>query len=271
MLINHTVAFIGGGHITEIIIRRLITGNVVEPVKIFVSDPIESRCNYLSQMFGVTAAGSNLLAARSGDLVMVCVRPQVVKTVIPDLKAAVLRPEQVVISVAAGVPLAAYASLGERQALVRALPNPPSQVGQGIAPLVFSQAVSPQQRQLVLDLFSVLGEWLEVDEAFINAITSLSSPVATYHFLESLVTAGVACGLPREVAEKVAAQTITGSIAVWRSKQEDAAELIKEASTPGGVSETSMIALEKLGFRDAVVQAILRGASRSEELGLDTP
>jgi pyrroline-5-carboxylate reductase len=267
MLENQTITFIGGGHITEIIIQNLTHRAVMPPQQIIVSDPSMSRCQHLVNRFGITIAANNVVAAQRGKLILVCVRPEVVKDIMPDLLEADLNLGQVVISVAAGVPLRAYAALGVGHPLVRALPNPPSQVGQGIAPLVFTSGVTKSQRQQVMALFTALGDWIEVDESYLNAITSLSSPVATYLFFQSLIDAGVACDLPLPVATQIAAQTIAGSMAVWRANQVSPSELIRQASTPGGVSVKTIETLKELGFKPAVMKAILDGATRAAELG----
>jgi len=269
MLEKQHVTFIGGGHISEIIIHNLAQGDVIPPENIIVSDPDPSRCEHLFDRFGVTIASDNTAAAQKGDLILVCVRPEVVDAVLPDLKAANLGADQVVISVAAGIPLGTYQPLGDGQPLVRALPNPPSQIGQGIAPLVFSSMVTPEQRLKVLALFSALGEWVEVEETYLNAITSLSSPVATYLFFQSLIEAGLSCGLPHTMATQIAEQTITGSMAVWRSRQVPPTELIHQASTPGGVSMMTIETLKEHGFKSGVVDAILKGAARAAALGGD--
>jgi pyrroline-5-carboxylate reductase len=270
MLANQHVAFIGGGHISEIIIHNLIQRQVVAEEQIIVSDPEPSRRQHLFDRFGITIAANNVEAAQRGDLVMICVRPEVVRAILPDLQAARLRPDQVIVTVAAGIPLSTYRPLGDQQPLVRALPNPPSQVGQGISPLVFAGAVNSEQRGLVLDLFSALGDVLEVEESYLDAITSLSSPVTTYLYFQSLIDAGVACGLPRAVATQVAAQTITGSMAVWQARQIPPSELIREASTPGGVSVESLHVLEQREFKAAVADAIAEGAVRATQLGRDS-
>lgn len=267
MLAEKQIALIGGGHIAGIIIDNLTQRNVIPPDKILVSDPDRSRCRFLSNHYDIRIASDNLSAARKGDVILICVRPEVVRAVIPDLRAADLRKDQVIISIAAGVTLSAYQSLGDTQPLVRALPNPPSQVGQGIAPLVFNPACSQKNRETVFELFSALGDWVEVDETHINAITSLSSPVTTYLFLQALIAAGVECGLPEPVAARVASRTITGSVEVWKYRHEQPAELVREASTPGGVSVECIRVLNERGFNQAIVEAIRKGAARSEELG----
>ena len=134
-------------------------------------------------------------------------------------------------------------------------------------PLVFSAAVSADQRALVLELFDALGDVVEVDESHFDAITSLSSPVTTYLFLQSLIDAGVGCGLPESVAARVASQTIIGSLAVWQSRQVPPNELIDEARTPGGVSVESVRKLEQREFKAIVSEAIAQGAARAEKLG----
>jgi pyrroline-5-carboxylate reductase len=275
MLANKRIAFIGAGHITEIIVHNLSQGQVIPPHRpsvpmggqLIVSDPDPARLQHLKEHYGVTTAPNNVAAAQQGELILVNVRPEVVKAILPDLQAAQLRPEQLVISLAAGIPLSQYSCLGEQQALVRALPNPPSQIGQGIAALVFSAPVTAEQRQLALALFAALGQVVEVEEAYLNLITSLSSPVATYLFFQALIDAGVYGGLPRPIATQVAAQTIVGSMSVWQARQVSPAELISEASTPGGISVESLFSLEQHAFKASVMEAIANGAARAAVLG----
>lgn len=267
MIANQQIAFIGGGHLTEMILDNLANKQVIPAEQLIVSDPAKDRIKHLKKRFDIRVTHNNTDAIKNSNLILICVRPEVVSAVLSDLQASNLTPNQIVISVAAGIPLSTYKPLGYQQPIVRALPNPPSQIGQGIAPLVFSTAVTPDQRQRVLVLFSALGEVVEVDEAYINAITSLSSPVATYLFFQSLIEAGVDCGVPHPIAEKVAAQTIIGSMAVWGSRQVPPTELIIEASTPGGVSVESVRALEEHAFNLAIKNAIARGAIRAAELG----
>jgi pyrroline-5-carboxylate reductase len=275
MLASKRIAFIGAGHITEIIVHNLTQGQVIPPHRpsvpmggqLIVSDPDPARLQHLKEHYAVTTAPNNVAAAQQGELVLINVRPEVVKAVLPDLQAAQLRPGQLVISLAAGIPLSQYSCLGEGQALARALPNPPSQIGQGIAALVFSAPVTAEQRQLALALFAALGQVVQVEEAYLNLITSLSSPVATYLFFQALIDAGVRGGLPRPIATQVAAQTIVGSMSVWQSRQVSPAELISEASTPGGISVESLFVLEQHAFKASVMEAIANGAARAAALG----
>lgn len=266
-MVDQRIAFIGGGHITEIILHRLVQGHAMPPAQFVVSDLDEGRLQHLGALFGIDTISDNVMAARRGDFIFINLRPEAVPVVLPDLQAARLRPDQVVISLAAGIPLSRYALLGEQQPLVRALPNPPSQIGQGIAALVFNRHVTAEQRRSVRSLFDALGQIVEVDESYLDVITSLSSPVATHLFFQALIDAGVRCGLPRPVSTQVASQTIVGSMGMWQTRNASPYDLIGEASTPGGISVEILFALEEHAFKAAIIDAITRGADRAKGLG----
>lgn len=275
MITKPRVAFIGGGHITEILLHNFVggdsAGHVVSPYSITVSDPLAERRQHLGEVFGVETTADNAAAAAAGDIVFINLRPDVVPSVIPELVAAKLTRNQVIISLAGGVPLSRYAVLGPEQPLVRGLPNPPSRIGQGVAALAFSQQVTAEQRKVVRELFASLGEVVEVAEAHLDLITSLCSPAAPLLFFEALVDAGVRGGLPRTVATTIASQTIAGTLALWRSRQGQGAvspaDLIAEAATPGGISVETLYVLEQHAFKGAIMEAIAAGAARAKELG----
>ena len=269
-MVDQRIAFVGGGNITEIILHRLTKGRAMPPAHLIVSDRDEGRLQRLKELFGIETTLDNVTAARRGDLIFVNLRPETVSVVLPDLQGARLSTEQVVISLAAGVPLGRYASLGEQQPLVRALPNPPSQIGQGIVALAYNPQVTAEQRGSVRSLFEALGQVVEVDESYLNAITSLSSPVATHLFFQALIDAGVRCGLPRSLSIQVASQTIIGSMGMWQARNVPPYDLISEASTPGGISVESLYALEEHAFKAAIMDAIARGADRAKALGQES-
>jgi pyrroline-5-carboxylate reductase len=239
----------------------------VSPYSVVVSDPAEGRRRHLGETFGVETTSDNGAAAAAGDLIFINLRPEVVASVVPELARARLSRDQVVISLAGGIPLSHYAALGAEQPLVRGLPNPPSRIGQGVAALAFTPQVTPEQRAAVRTLFASLGQVVEVDEACLNLITALTSPAATYLFFEALVDAGVRGGLSRQVATEVAGQTIAGSLAMWRELEVPVADLIEHAATPGGVSVETLFVLEQHAFKGAVMEAIARGAERAAALG----
>jgi pyrroline-5-carboxylate reductase len=279
MIGKQTLAFIGGGHITEILLHNFVgaggaAGKVVSAASVIVSDPLAERRRTLNAEFGVETTTDNAAAAAGRDLIFINLRPEVVASaaagVIPELLAARLNRNQVVISLAAGIPLSRYAALGPEQPLVRGLPNPPSRIGQGVAALAWAPQVTEEQRAVVRALFASLGQVVEVDEANLNLITALSSPAATLLFFEALVDAGVRGGLPRKTATEVAGQTIAGTLAMWRAllpeRNVSPADLIAEAATPGGISVETLFVLEQHAFKGAIMEAIARGADRAAAL-----
>lgn len=261
------LAMIGGGHITEIILDNLIENKAISLDQVIVSNRGTEKLLHLESKFGIETTPDNLVAIQQGDLIFVNVPPSNVASVIHDLETCDLKPNQVIISLAAGISLYRYGSLPAGQPLVRALPNPPSRIGQGVIALHLNQVVSKEQSKLLYALFSTMGQVIYIEEAHFNVVTALTSPVATYLFFEALIDAGVRGGLKRPTATEIAAQTILGSMEVWQSTDQSPHSLMAEASTPAGISVESLFALEKLGFKPAVMEAIAQGAARAEAVG----
>lgn len=253
---ERAIAFIGGGHITEIIVSNLIRTDNIVSRRLIVSDPVKEKLENLQSKYSISIAKDNMEAVLTGDFVFINVLPYVVGDVVEELGRNGFPNNKVIITVAAGIPMKTYEVLGDHIAVVRALPNPPSQVGMGIAALSFNPHVPQDLRGDIYELFSCLGQYVEVREDHINAVMALSSPVITYMLFQSLIDAGVRAGLDRETAIKIVYQTITGSLEVWKTRQIPPYELISEASTPGGISIESMFTLDKHAFKASIMEAI---------------
>jgi pyrroline-5-carboxylate reductase len=266
------IAFIGGGHITEIIVANLAETGIVVPQRLIVSDPIKEKMKTLQSKYGVSTAENNMEAVITGDLVFINVLPHVVEEVVKEFRREGFPPDKVIISVAAGIPMKTYEVLGDQIPVVRALPNPPSRIGMGIAALAFNPHVPEDRTQDIFELFSCLGDYVVVREAQVNTVMALSSPAITYMLFQSLIDAGVRAGLDRARSTKVVYQTITGAMEVWKTRQAPPYELVSEASTPGGISIESLFTLETYAFKAAVMEAIDSAIKRAEELSrLITP
>jgi len=177
-----------------------------------------------------------------------------------------LPDNKVIITVAAGIPMKAYEGLGNQLPVVRALPNPPSQVGMGIAALAFNAHVVEDIREDIFELFACLGEYVVVKEEQVNTVMALSSPTITYMLFQSLIDAGVRSGIDRTTATKIVYQTIAGSMEVWKTRQVPPYELISEASTPGGISIESLYTLETYAFKAGIMEAVDSAINRAVEL-----
>lgn len=261
------IAFIGAGHITNIILDNLVKSEKIPSHSLIVSDPDKSKLQRLHEKYEVTIAPDNFDAVDKANFIFINVPPQVAGNVINELSRKEFPKNKLIITLAAGISINTYDKLGDNIPVVRALPNPPSQIGMGIAALSFNAYVNDKQKSDVFELFSSLGEYVVLREENINAVTALSSPVATYLFFQSLVDAGVRAGIDHETSTKIVYQTIVGSMEVWKKRNVSPQELLSEASTPGGISVESIFTLEQHGFRAALNEAINNGALKAKELG----
>ena len=265
-LTNRTIAFIGGGHITEIILSNLTKTAEIAPRRLIVSEPIAEKRQHLKKAYGISIAEDNLEAVLTGDFVFINVLPHVVGAVVQELQRAGFPDNKVIISVAGGIPMKAYEPLGKNLPIVRALPNPPSQIGMGIAALSFNAHVSEDLQQEFFELFTCLGEYVVVDEEKVNTVMALSSPTITYMLFQAIIDAGVRAGIDRDTATKIVYQTIVGCMEVFKTRQVPPYELINEASTPGGISIESLYTLETYAFKAAIMDAVDSAINRAVEL-----
>ncbi len=258
-IINKKIAFIGSGHITELIIDNLVKHKLVSGSQLIASDPKKERLILLHQRYDVVMADSNIRALEMGDYIFINVLPQTVNFVIKELSANKIPPSKVFITLAAGIPIEKIGELGVKLPVVRVLPNPPSHIGMGIIPIAFNEHVTVKQKEDMFTLFRSLGECQVLPEDKINAVTSLSSPASVYLFFQSLINAGVKTGLDRKTSEKVVYHTVAGCLEVWKQRDVSPSILMDEACSPGGISVESLFTLEKYAFRGAIMEAIENG------------
>ncbi len=263
---NRRIAFIGAGHITEIIVSNLAKAENIIPQHLIVSDPIEEKPAKLQAKYGISTAEDNREAVYAADFVFISVLPNIVGDVVEEFRKIGFPPEKVIITVAGGIPMATYNPLGKRLAVVRALPNPPSRIGKGIAALAFNSYVTDDQKKDIFEIFACLGDHVVVREDLVNAVMALSSPAITYMLFQSLIDAGIRAGIDHETATKIVSQTIFGSMEAWQQRNALPHELLTEASTPGGISIESLFTLEKHAFKAALMEAIDSAIKRADEL-----
>ena len=264
---QRTIAFIGGGHITRIILENLTQSGKTAAGQLVVSDPDLRKLESLQKKFAVQIAESNRQTIGAGDFIFFNVLPQVVGPILNELREQKFPKDRAIISLAAGIPMKTYTVLGDRIPVVRALPNPPSQIGKGIAALAFNPYISETQQKEVIELFSCLGKYVILPEDKINAVTALSSPVTTHLFFQAIIDTAVRLGIDRETSTTIAYHTINGSMELWNSRQVSPYHLIGEASTPGGISTEITFTLEKRAFKAIIAEAIEAGCKKATEFG----
>ena len=263
---NRKIAFIGAGHITEMLVSNLARTDNIIPKRLIASDPVQEKVEKLRKKYGISMAEDNQEAVYTADFVFINVLPKNVGEVVAEFKAMEFPQDKVIITVAGGIPMAAYQELGKRLPVVRALPNPPSQIGKGIAALAFNPYVTDNQRNDIFELFGLFGDHVVVREELVNAVMALSSPAITYMLFQSLIDAGIRAGIDVAAATKIVSQTIIGSMEVWKHRNAPPHELLTEACTPGGISIESLFTLEKHAFKSALMEAIDSAVKRADEL-----
>jgi pyrroline-5-carboxylate reductase len=222
----------------------------------------------LSQKLGVAVGTDNSAAVRDADVVLVCVKPQVVQEVMEQIRGNVSK-KQLVISVAASVHTSQIEkALGSEIPVVRAMPNTPCSQGCGMTALCKGKFADASHVEAACALFNVVGKTVVVDEKHMDAVTGLSAsgPAFIYIILESLAEAGVKVGLPRDISTLLAAQTTLGAATVVL-KTGDHPALLKDAvTTPAGCTIDGIMELEEGKLRVTLIKAVVKAAQRAKEL-----
>jgi pyrroline-5-carboxylate reductase len=272
-LASKTITFIGSGMMAEAIITGLLNHRTVDPDQIIAAGPRPERGEELAERYGVRWTVDNEDAAEQGDLIILSVKPQVLKTVIPQVRGH-LRRQNLVLSIIAGAPLKLLADGMAHAAVVRAMPNTPGQIGQGITVWIPSHEVSLGLREEARLVLSALGEEICVDdEDYLDMATALSGtgPAYVFLFMEALIDAGVHLGFSRRMASRLVMQTMHGAVAYARQSDRHVAELRNQVTSPGGTSAEALYHLEKGGLRTVVSKAIWAAYQRSRSLALGKP
>jgi len=248
----------------------LISGLANPPrsdLQVRVVDPSEEARKRLQATFDLFTDPVD--AIRGADVVLLAVKPQTMPAVLDQL-AGCVQPGQLILSIAAGVTAAAIARrLGSELAVVRAMPNTPALIGQGITGMFAGPNCSDRQRALAEQILAAASEvvWLE-DEELMDAVTALSGTGPAYFFLlsEALASAGRELGLPAATADRLAAITCFGAGAMLASSPDEAEELRRRVTSPGGTTEAAMAVLERGAFADLMTRAVTAARDRSREL-----
>jgi pyrroline-5-carboxylate reductase len=262
------LAFVGAGVMAESMIAGLLKQDLVPPHSIVASHPREDRRQRLQQRFGVCVVESNRDAAKDADLVLLTIKPQVLQTVMRQLFGS-LEPDQVVVSVIAGAPIATLVQGLGHEEVVRVMPNTPAQIGQGMSVWHATPSVKDEQIRRIQAVLGALGVELRVDEEkYVDMATALSGTGPTYVFLmmEALIDAGVHMGFPRRIAEEIVLQTVSGSVAFARDSGKHMAELRNMVTSPGGTSAEAIYQMEKGGLRTVLSRAVYAAYQRTQTL-----
>jgi len=269
MLTNSKIAFIGSGAMGEAIIKGLLAQKLVTPNQIIGSDPVPGRREQMQTAYGIQVTADNLEAVRGADIVLLCIKPQVLETVGAGLRGQ-FAPDALVISIMAGVALGTLQKSLGHERIVRAMPNTPAQINLGMTVWIATQAVSEAQRKQTELILGALGEQISATkEDFIDMQTGLggSGPGFVFLIVEAMIDAGVQMGFSRPDAQKIVLQTMAGSVALVKETGMHPAQLKNLVTSAGGTTAAGLYSLEKAGLRAILADAILAAYHRSQELG----
>lgn len=269
MLSERQIAFIGSGTMAEAMIKGLLRQELIAPDRIMAVGPREERGQLLGTQYGVRWSTGNREAVHERDIVILSVKPQMMGHVLPELRGAI-QSRALVLSIAAGVPIQQIADGLAHAAVVRAMPNTPAQIGEGITVWTATSQVTEIQVGETNAILGALGEVVHVeDENYLDMATALSGtgPAYVLLFMEAMIDAGVHLGFSRRIAQKLVLQTMRGTVEYARQSPRHPATLRNEVTSPGGTSAEALYHLEKGGLRTVLSRAIWAAYQRSVALG----
>ena len=221
-------------------------------------DPDAAKMQMLSEKIGLQTCASAVEVAQAADVVLLAVKPQVMQGVLEQIKEE-LNPAKLVVTIAAGKPLAFYAQiLGENQPVVRVMPNINARVQSAASAICPNDAATQEQTDIVREMFESVGSVWQLPEQHFSAFSAIggASGAFVYLYIDALASAGVKAGLPRDLAQDIACETVLGSAKLQLASEEHPARLCDQVCSPGGTTIEGVHVLKKLGFESAVQQAI---------------
>ena len=263
------IGFLGAGQMATALATGWTRAGLLDPARALAADPYLAARSKFEQQTGIKTAATNAEVVAAADVLVLAVKPQVMATVLAEARPH-LAPRHLVISIAAGVTLRALSeALGPNTRLVRVMPNTPCLVGASAAGFAAGTAATADDVALVGALFGAVGKAFSVPEHLLDAVTGLSGsgPAYVYVLIEALADGGVRVGLPRDVAQALAAQTVLGAAKMVLETGLHPGALKDAVASPGGTTIAGLHALERAGFRAGLMDAVEAATRRAEELG----
>ncbi len=266
---NLVIGFLGAGKMATALAKGFLRAGVVAPGRIWASDVDRQARRAFASRLGARVSSNNADVARAADVVILAVKPDRVTAALTEAEPAITT-RHVVISIAAGVPLCVIEKeLCPGARVVRLMPNTPALVGASSSAFALGFGALPADAELTRRLFSAVGEVFEVKETMLDAVTGLSGSGPAYACLmiEALADGGVAAGLPREMATRLAAQTLLGTARMVLESNMHPAALKDMVASPGGTTIEGLHQLEKAGVRGALISAVRVAADKARTIG----
>ena len=263
------VGFVGYGNMGYAMVDSIIREKVVPIENIIVSKKTISEEDIARNKNNIKITTDNIEVAKSADILVLAVKPNVFGKILKEIKNSI-KKDAIVISIAAGITLSSIkGNFGESIKIVRAMPNTPALVGEGMTGYTLGSKLTDEELNWVEEIFNSFGRSQLVDESLLDGVTGIagSSPAYVYMMIEALADGGVREGIPRSQAYTFAAQAVLGAAKMVLETGCNPAELKDKVCSPGGTTIEAVASLEKNGFRSAVIEAVRVCAEKSKELG----
>ncbi|MFY9725768.1 MAG: pyrroline-5-carboxylate reductase [Bryobacteraceae bacterium] len=265
-----TLGVMGAGVMGRTLIRGLLASGVIDPGRLWAGDKNAAAAEAASRELGIRVEVDYQHRVPTADLVLLCVKPADAAAVLAALRDAGLRPDTLLISILAGVSTERIESvLGRENPVVRAMPNTPCVVGEGMTVVCRGRNAAKSHLERAARIFEAVGRCVPVDEVHFNAITALSGSGPGYQFLiiEALADAGVRVGLPRQLALTLAAQTSLGAARMILETGRHPASLRDDVTTPAGCTIAGLLMLEDGRIRSVLARAVEEATRVAAQLG----
>lgn len=267
---NIRLGFIGAGNMGAALIKGILKTGMLKGSDIYVYDVDMQKIESLKNETGIEALGSGREVVEKSDVVIVAVKPNVVKNVLECCREA-FDSSKILVSVAAGMSIKTFKDiLGSDKKVIRAMPNTPALVGEGMTLISHDNNIDSTELETVKALFECTGRVEVLEEKLMSEVIALtaSSPAYVFMFIEAMSDAAVLSGIPRNLSYRLAAQSILGSAKMVLETGKHPAELKDQVCSPGGTTIEAVAALEKNGFRHAVMEAMNECTKKARDIGL---
>ena len=268
MSLNRKIGIVGGGKMGEAIIAGLLRAGKIRKQDIIVSDVNGNTRERLEKHYGIRSTSNNADVVLESDVIILCVQPRDMAHALESIRNSI-SSEKLLISIAAGVTTDFIQRvLGKKQDLVRAMPNNPCTIGEGMIVITLAKDTSERRMEEAFEVFSSVGRTLTLEEHLFDAVTGLSGsgPAYAYLFIEALADGGVKMGIPKSTAVTLAAQTVLGAAKMVLETEEHPAKLRDLVTTPGGTTVQGLCELEEGKLRASCSRAVERATQRAKEL-----
>ena len=263
------IGFIGSGNMAKAMIQGMIKSRLIDVENIIASSKTKATIELMNKTYGIKTTLDNKEVAQIADFLVIAVKPHNYEEVLKEIRGDI-KDGAIIIAIAAGISMGYMEKLlGREQLIVKAMPNTPAMVGEGMTALSFSRSINDDNIEKISEIFNSFGKTEIIDENLMDSFTAIagSSPAYVYIMIEAMADGGVQQGIPRQQAYRMAAQAVLGSAKMVLETGLHPGQLKDNVCSPGGTTIDAVAKLEEKGFRTAIIEAIDVCGKKSKEMG----